>query len=107
MTKITKYGLLALTGVLAAGAATAAAPQSDVPQVVVRYSAQSLATDSGVRALYKRLNSAAREVCPQDSETLWITQAVRECRKQAVEHAVEQIGNSHLAAVSDFELKRG
>src|SRR5882757_4600597 len=55
--------LMVLCGIVsaaAAGAVNAATPDDDVPRLVVRYNAQSLATESGARALYRRLVSLPR-----------------------------------------------
>ena len=56
-----KFGLLllgSLAGIMAAGGASAARLDSDVPSVVVKYNEQSLATDEGVYALYRRITTA-------------------------------------------------
>src|SRR5580698_4785928 len=47
-----------LAGVMAAGAAGAATSDNDPPSIVVKYSDLSLATDSGVNQLYRRIVSA-------------------------------------------------
>jgi len=106
-----KFGLLvlgSLAGVMAAGAASAAGLDSDVPSVVVKYSERSLATDDGVYTLYRRITSAAKRVCPDAStkDLSRLTQ-VEQCRDQAVARAIRQIDNSRLAALHAARSKNG
>jgi UrcA family protein len=106
-----KAGLLvlgSLAGVMAAGAASAAGLDSGEPQVVVKYSHQSLATDEGVKALYRRITFAATQVCPDISiRDLGLQSRIAQCRDQAVTRAVRQIGNSRLAALHAGHSKNG
>lgn len=106
-----KLGLLVLGGlasVMAAGAASAAGLDSDELHVVVQYSAQSLATDDGVRALYQRITSAAKQVCPEIwTRDLGVQAQVWQCRNQAIARAIRQIGNSRLAALYAAHSKNG
>jgi len=102
-----------LAGLAAAGTAGAAdtaavsATYSDAPALVVRYEADMLATDGGARALYRRLTRAAEQVCPNNSYSLLVGQAVRECRQQAMASAVSKIHNQRLAAVYAASSKSG
>jgi UrcA family protein len=106
-----KFSLLVLgsfAGVMAAGAASAANPASDVPSVVVTYSEQSLATDAGVHALYRRITGAARQVCPDASiRDFSLQKQVEQCREQAITRAIRQIDNSQLAALHAVHSKNG
>jgi UrcA family protein len=106
-----KFGLLmlgAFAGVMGAGAAGAASPDSDVPSVVVKYSEQSLATDEGVHALYRRITNAAKQVCPDaSSRSLSRQSQVEQCRDQAIARAIRQIDNSRLAALHAVHSKNG
>jgi UrcA family protein len=106
-----KFALLVLGsfgGVMAAGATMAASPDSDVPSVVVKYSAESLATDEGVYALYRRITYAAKQVCPDASmRSLGLQMKVEECRNQAIARAIRQIDNSRLAALHAVRSKNG
>ena len=86
-------------GLAAAGAAGASPASSDVPALTVRFSADMLATDSGARALYRRLARAAEQVCPNNSYDLLASESVLKCRAQAVAGAVNKINNQRLAAV--------
>jgi UrcA family protein len=106
-----KIALLVLgtfAGVMAAGAASAASPESDVPTVLVHYSEQSLATDEGVKVLYRRIVAAAKEVCPE-SPTRNLNQQMRveQCRSDAIVRAVRQVDNSRLAALHAARSKNG
>jgi len=92
---------------LAAGAAGAAELAGNAPKIVVHYDSQMLATDNGVHTLYRRLNAAADKVCVQEDYGRWVSAAVRACRKQAVERAVEQINNPRLAALQAAQSKSG
>jgi UrcA family protein len=106
-----RFALLALgslAGIMAAGVAGAADAARDVPSMVVKYDAASLATDSGVNDLYRRIISAARKVCPTASiRDLSGQRQVDECRNQAVSRAIRQIDNSQLAALYASHSKNG
>jgi UrcA family protein len=106
-----KAALLMLTGsvgcVLGLGAAHASSVDSAAPSRVVRYSAESLATDSGVQQLYRRILGAARQVCPDESGNLAVNARVAACRAQAVAHAIQQIDNTRLAALYAHRSKSG
>jgi UrcA family protein len=99
--------LCGAVGVAAAGAASAAAQQDDVPRIVVRYSAETLATDSGARKLYEQLVHAAAEVCPADSSSRLVSPVTLQCREQSIARAVHDIGNPRLAAVYATSSKNG
>lgn len=91
-----------LIGALATTAANAsdAARVSDAPAVSVKYSDLNLATDQGNVALYKRIVSAARQVCPIDTgpNARLIAQS-RKCVDDAVARAVSDIESPQLAAL--------
>src|SRR5712692_7733391 len=90
-----KFGLLllgGLAGIMAAGAASAARLDSDAPSVVVKYSEQSLASDEGVYALYRRITAAAKQVCPgAPTRDLKLQSQIDQCRNQAIARAIRQI----------------
>jgi UrcA family protein len=84
----------------AAGVAGASPAPSDVPALTVRFNPDMLATDSGARALYRRLTEAAERVCPaQPTNTRIINDRIIKCRNEAVAAAVNNIHNQRLAAV--------
>ena len=82
---------------LTAGFANAASIDG-TPTIVVKYDAQSLDSADNARALYRRLESAARLVCPSDStRDLAHDAAARSCQKESILRAVRQINNPRLA----------
>jgi UrcA family protein len=82
------------------GVAQAAAPLDDVPTVVVRYGDLDLSTQEGVQTLYKRISSAARQVCPSaDPRSLRRFDDGRACRAAAIARAVSDVHSSQLAAL--------
>lgn len=99
MTRIATSMLLlgGLAGLAAAGAAGAATMPVGALEVVVQFNSDALATESGTRALYRRLESAAERVCPSASNTRLVNHQVQECRKQALTAAVNKIHNQRLA----------
>jgi UrcA family protein len=99
--------LCGLAGVAASGAVGAASVADDVPRRVVKYSPDTLNTDTGVRSLYHRIVKAAEQVCPIESGTHFVTRSVAECRAQSVARAVHQIDNPRLAALYAASYKSG
>jgi UrcA family protein len=95
---------LVVAGAFAAFAATTtsfATPFSnEVPSVRVRYDDLNLATSAGVDALYRRISNAARAVCPDEySRDLVTVAASARCQANAVDQAVREVNNPHLALV--------
>jgi UrcA family protein len=87
-----------LFGALSATPVSAA--PDDVPTLIVKYDVQSLDTGDGARALYRRLEFAARQVCPEPAtRNLGRLTAVQQCRAEAIARAVRQINNPMLAQV--------
>ena len=104
--KLSMLLLGSLAGVLAVG--TAGAADADVPSMSVKYTQQSLATESGVHDLYRRITEAARKVCPETStRDLGEQQKVTECRHAAVARAIRQIDDPRLAALHAAHPKNG
>jgi UrcA family protein len=101
MTRLSTTMLLlgGLAGLAAASTAGAATAEIDVPSLVVHYSSDALATDSGTRALYYRLARAAEEVCPTVSNTRLVSEAVLKCRQEALTDAIGKIHSQRLAAL--------
>lgn len=102
---VTALGAAALLG--SPATARAAQPAAAAPQTTLYYSFRDLSTDQGTHALYERIVSAARSVCPgYDSRDLSDYANSRQCQRQAVAHAIEQIGSARLAAVYTHTLPR-
>lgn len=100
--------IVALAGMLASGALTAG-PKSDIPALAVEYSDLDLATAKGVQALHRRLTTAAKRVCPRTDVVVNALDrvAARECQRQALDRAVNEIGNPDLAALHAATTTRG
>lgn len=98
---------LAALGVLTTAASLAApavASANQLPadglQTNVYYDSRDLATERGTRALYRRIESAAMDVCPgYDSLDRDAIAVSKECQRNAIARAIGQIGNARLAAI--------
>jgi UrcA family protein len=99
--------VLAALGALTAAAslaspavAWAAEPSAGGLQTNVYYDLQQLSTERGTREVYRRIASAARDVCPgYDSNDEDAVAASKVCQRQAIARAIAQIGNARLAAI--------
>ena len=90
------------------GVAQAATPVTDVPQIAVSYSDLDLTSSEGTRELYKRIASAAREVCPYPNARALAEVAVNHsCREMAIAKAVRQVNSPALVALRAEHVKRG
>lgn len=89
-----------LLTVAPAKADQAVANDAEALQMAVRYADLDLTSAEGASTLYRRIVAAAHRVCPdsgvRDAHTL---QAIRECRAQAIQRAVDGVGSTQLAAV--------
>jgi UrcA family protein len=80
----------------------------EVPSVVVSYGDLNLATAAGARTLYKRISTAAHEVCPfEDSKVPAQMAYNHECRAAAIARAVHDINSPQLATLQAGHVKRG
>jgi UrcA family protein len=74
---------------------------AQVPTVTLTYRTTDLATERGVQILYRRIEQAARQVCPEyDPLDLRGASLSRVCRERAIADAVRQIGNPRLATIN-------
>ena len=109
-TKCTVLAVFAAVGVVASPALLAE-PRSDfgVPALEVAYGDLDLTNAEGVKALVRRLTTAAERVCPRTDGRVGLERplAARECRKQALEQAVRTIGSPELAALHATTAPRG
>jgi UrcA family protein len=101
----TKQVLMAAVALVAASqmsapvALSAAVTENDAPKIVVPYGDLNLSTPNGAATLLRRIDAAARRVCPDAySRDLRITALARECRRTATANAVEQVHNQRLSA---------
>src|SRR5882762_3793940 len=81
--------LCGIVGAASMGAVSAATTDDGVPTIKLRYDPQSLATDGGARALYRRLVRAAEAVCPDPFDGHpFVASSTEQCRRQAIARAV-------------------
>jgi UrcA family protein len=106
-TALAALGVLTTAAWLAAPAvASAGQPAADGLQTNVYYDSRDLSTERGIRALYRRIESAAQDVCPgYDSLDGDAVAASKACQRNAVARAVGQIGNARLAAINAHALR--
>lgn len=96
-------GLVGL-GASVAGAATAT---DEGPAVSVNYSDLNLATEQGTVALYKRIVSAARQVCPANTgPNARLAAEARHCVDQAVARAVRDVQSAKLAELQATRTRK-
>lgn len=97
-----KAFMLIIGGLAAAAASTAGAwpADRDTPTVIIRYTTASLATDSGLRTLYRRVEMAAERVCPHEPAYSQLpNEALIKCRHDTVAVAIAKINNPRLVAL--------
>ena len=108
MGRIAVLAACLLAGSLGVAQAAAAAPVAEFPQIAVSYSDLDLSTSEGNRELYKRIASAAREVCPYPNARSLDELAVNHsCRETAIAQAVRAINSPALVALRAEHVKRG
>jgi UrcA family protein len=72
----------------------------DLPHLVVSFADLNLADARDVAVLYRRLEAAARKVCPlPDAEFLQAAAMAEDCRHRAMQRAAAAIDNSRLRAL--------
>jgi UrcA family protein len=100
--------MVAITAATLSTQSAGAAALDATPSIVVKYDAAALATAAGASDLYRRLEAAARQVCPDDSMR---DQARKEvgsrCIKETVARAVEHINSQKLAQLLIDKTRRG
>jgi UrcA family protein len=99
-------GLYAATIVCAVAssltAVCAAADSSDFPSVVVKYADLNLSNPAGVTVLYRRINTAARDVCKSydvRSGSYRLAGSADPCVRKAIQDAVNKVGHPALLAI--------
>ena len=93
----------ALLAVLGGASALAEGPQE--PMKAVKYSDLNLTSQTGVAALYQRIERAAADVCqlPQGTRQLKIESEIKACRNQATDRAISQ---ANLPALNAMHLEK-
>jgi UrcA family protein len=101
--------ILAL-GLMSAAAAVSQAGTSmsdEVPTVRVHYEDLDLSTEHGALTLYKRIEGAAKRVCPTASAlSLRASQASARCVDAAISRAVADVNSPQLAKVGAVRSRR-
>jgi UrcA family protein len=102
-------GAAAAALALAVGSAQAAPgvdPATGAPTVSVRYDDLNLGTAAGAHALYRRIVSAAQQVCPRaEPWDMDLYRASHACQARAIERAVREVHDPRLAAVYEHSGK--
>jgi UrcA family protein len=81
----------------------AVASEQDVPTKTVRFDDLNIAKAAGAKVLYRRIQAAAREVCPLSiSRGVYLAAVQRACIEQAIDNAVRSVN-----AVALTELRFG
>jgi UrcA family protein len=107
-TRLVVGAMVAITAGSLSLQAAGAASLDATPAIVVKYDEASLVTDAGTSDLYRRLEAAARQVCPDDSMRDQVRKEVgRQCIKETVARAVEHINSQKLAALLIDKAHRG
>jgi UrcA family protein len=93
----------ALLAVMGSAMALAESPQE--PMKAVGYSDLNLTTQTGVAALYQRIEHAAADVCqlPQGTRQLKIESEIKVCRKEATDRAISQ---ANLPALTTMHFEK-
>ena len=90
---------LALIGGALLGSQVFAAEPTDPPSIRVKYGDLNLQAPAGVETLYKRIDSAAKDVCAIASEReLSILTIERNCVASTESRAIKQVHNEALSA---------
>ena len=79
----------------------ARAAAADVPKLEVSYTKRDIATEQGARALYRRIATAARQVCPRGEGSIVpkLNDISRTCIRDAIARAVREVNSPRLAEV--------
>ena len=77
------------------------------PSITVKFADLNLQTPAGVEALYKRIHSAAQQVCDSGGDrNLTILSFDRKCAASAESAAVKQVHNQALSAYYQTKMGR-
>jgi UrcA family protein len=101
--------ILALSVMSAAATLTQAGTPApdDVPTVRVHYQDLDLSTEHGAVTLYKRIEGAAKEVCPPtNTMSVHAMRLAQQCVASAIERAVADVNSPQLARLSALRAHR-
>ena len=86
------------TGATSAFAGDHAPVNTDVPRVAVHYGDLNVDSVAGQRALQRRIERAARNVCPDsDARDLRARTVAQQCQRQAIAEAMRVVGEQRVA----------
>jgi UrcA family protein len=90
---------IALIGGALLGSQVLAAEPTDPPSITVKFADLNLQTPVGIEALYRRIHSAATQVCDSGGDrNLLILTFDRKCAATTETQAVEKVHNAALSA---------
>jgi UrcA family protein len=101
--------ILALSVMSAAATLTQAGTPAadDVPTVRVHYADLDLSTEHGAATLYKRIEGAAKQVCPSANwPSARTAKLAQTCVAAAIERAVADVNSPQLARLSALRSHR-
>jgi len=93
--------VLAAACLLSGAALAAPAPHT----LTVRYADLKLDTPAGARALYARLQGAARFVCGEEGTTLFAQRLYAQCYQRAISEAAQTVNSPRLTALVERAKK--
>ncbi|MBI2993911.1 MAG: UrcA family protein [Gammaproteobacteria bacterium] len=94
--------VLGAAGTVAGDDRLPAARNMKARTVIVNYADLDLSKEAGIVTLYRRLNTAARQVCGnRDLRRLEEVKDWKRCNKTALEGAIDQVGNARLTALHE------
>ncbi len=91
-----------LTVLWAAASIAKADPAIDpAPSVVVKFDDLDLGSSKGAQTLYRRITSAAEQVCPYaDHRDLSLRSTIKSCQQAALDRAMHRLSPQQLAALT-------
>jgi UrcA family protein len=99
--RMTFVAFAALSATMLAGVTNAAEASDFAPKQAVTYKDLNLHSNAGVKALYKRIEGAADQVCGNvDSRDLRAVSAKKACVDHAISSAVAAVNSPMLTMVS-------
>lgn len=98
---------LALIGGALLGSQVFAAEPTDPPSIRVKYGDLNLQSSAGVETLYKRIHSAAKDVCAfAGDRELSVLTFDRNCAANTESLAIKQVNNAALSAYYQAKIGR-
>jgi UrcA family protein len=90
-------GVAVGTAAISALTIVAGADDLTAPTITVKFDDLNIATRAGAKALYRRIQAAAVEVCPEwDNSDLHMVAIQRACVDHAIDNAVRKVDSTAL-----------